>query len=93
MRKLFADGKIKKVSKKLAKYIKKEYDPIDGNIWAEISNMSIDLDGNIITLIVRFGREQSEKSDFTRELEIVIADGKVDFIVGQIVGVIIHNEW
>lgn len=92
MKKLFADEKIKRIEKKVAKYIKSEYDPIDGKIWAEISNMNVDLDGNVITMIVRFGREQSEKSDFTNELEVIIADGKVDFIVGQIVGTITHNS-
>ena len=95
MKKLIADGKIKKVERKLLNHIKKEYEGIDGNLWAEISNISVDreADGNFLTFTVRFGRENSEKFGFTREFTLGISDGSADFIVGQIAGAIqVHEE-
>ena len=95
MKKLIADGKVKKVERKLLNYIEKEYDRTDGNMWAEISNISIDrdADGNFLMFTVRYGRENSEKFDFTREFNLGITDGTADFIVGQIAGAIqVHEE-
>ena len=95
MKKLIADGKVKKVERKLLNHIEKEYDRIDGKMWAEISTISIDreADGNFLTFTVRYGRENSEKFEFTREFNVGIADGNADFIVGQIAGAIqVHEE-
>ena len=89
MKKLIADGKIKKVEKRLLKHIKNEYESADGKLWAEIDNITVDrADGIMLTFSVRYGREGSEQYDFTHELTIAIADGSVDFIVGQIAGAI-----
>ena len=95
MKKLIADGKIKKIERKLLNHIKKEYEGIDGKMWAEIGTISIDreADGNFLTFTVRYGREGSEKFDFTREFDVGITDGNADFIVGQIIGAIqVHEE-
>ena len=83
------DGKIKLVERKLLKQIKKEYSSADGKMWAEIGSVNIDrADGILLTFFVRYGRDGSEKYNFTHELEVNITDGSVDFIVGQIIGAI-----
>ena len=89
MKKLIADGKVKQVERRLLKHIKKEYEAADGKMWAEIDSITIDrADGMVLTFSVRYGRDGSEKYNFTHELTIGIADGSVDFIVGQIAGAI-----
>ena len=95
MKKLVADGKIKKIERKLLNHIQEEYESADGKMWAEISNISIDrdADGNFLTFTIRYGRENSEKFSFTREFSLGITDGNANFIVGQIVGAIqVHEE-
>ena len=95
MKKLIADGKIKKIERKLLNHIEKEYESADGNMWAEIGNIYIDreADRNFLTFTVRYGRANSEKFDFTREFNLGITDGNADFIVGQIAGAIqVHEE-
>ena len=88
MKKLIADGKIKRVERKLLKHIKKEYESADGKLWAEIDSITVDRgDGIMLTFSVRYGREGGEYA-FTHELTLAIADGSADFIVGQIAGAI-----
>lgn len=98
MKKLFADGKLKKIEKSLYNYIYKEYGKnADGTIWVEICYIAVNISSNRNDFVftVRFGRENeaNEKYTFTREFEVSIVDGSNDFIVGQIVGAIqVHEE-
>ena len=89
MRKLFADGKITRVERKLLKAIRKDYDSADGKMWAQVDSITADLsDGTLLTFNVSFGRDGSEKYNFTHNLSVSIIDGSADFIAGQIMGAI-----
>lgn len=98
MKKLFADGKLKKIEKSLYNYVYQEYGrKTDGTIWVEICYIAVNISSNENDFVftVRFGRdnETNDKYNFTREFEVSILDGSIDFIVGQIAGAIqVHEE-